>query len=126
MSPVQPRKTKQRTAIAELFEHADRPLSVDEVLAATSREVDGIGVATVYRAISALVESKWLDSVEIPGEPVRYERAGKDHHHHFQCESCQRVFDIPGCLESLTALVPATFRVKRHSVTLHGLCATCH
>lgn len=119
------RKTKQRDALRAVLEDAERPLSVDELLAVASRRASGLGVATVYRTISALLDEGWIDAVEIPGEPVRYERSDKAHHHHFQCEGCDRAFDIAGCLTNLRALAPPAFRVKEHSVTLYGLCAGC-
>ena len=119
------RKTKQRDALQEVFERATRPLSIDELLRAAGRLVDGLGVATVYRTVGALLDDGRIEAVEIPGEPTRYERSGKGHHHHFQCEKCDRVFDVAGCLENLRKLVPPKFRVKQHSVALYGLCARC-
>jgi Fur family transcriptional regulator, ferric uptake regulator len=119
------RKTKQRDALREVLEHAQGPLSVNDLLEKASERVDGLGVATVYRAVGALLEEGWIEAVEIPGEPARYERADKAHHHHFQCESCARVFDIAGCLDNLRKLVPPKFRIKAHDVTLYGLCPTC-
>ncbi|HTV94339.1 MAG TPA: transcriptional repressor [Verrucomicrobiae bacterium] len=119
------RKTKQRDAVRAVLERADRPLSVAELLDAASKQIEGLGIATVYRAINALLEDGALAAVEIPGEPVRYERADKGHHHHFQCEKCERVFDIAGCVDSLRKLVPPKFRVKDHAVTFYGTCATC-
>ncbi len=124
--PTQPnRKTKQRDALREVLERAERPLSISELLAAASKLVDGLGVATVYRAVGALLEEGWILAVEIPGEPARYERANKEHHHHFQCQRCDRVFDIAGCMENLRKLVPPKFRISAHSVTLYGVCASC-
>lgn len=119
------RKTKQRDALQEVFERTQRPLSVGELLDAAGKHVDGLGVATVYRAVGALLESGWINSVDIPGEPTRYERSNKGHHHHFQCEKCDRLFDIAGCLENLRRLAPPKFRVREHAVTLYGLCAAC-
>ena len=121
----QSRKTKQRDALRQALERADRPLSVEDLLEAGSRRVAGLGVATVYRAIGALLEDGEIEAVEIPGEPTRYERSDKGHHHHFQCEKCERVFDVAGCLENLRKLAPPKFRIREHSVTLYGLCATC-
>ena len=86
---------------------------------------NGLGVATVYRAVNALLEAGAIDAVEIPGEPARYERSDKGHHHHFQCEKCERVFDVAGCLANLRKLVPPKFRVKEHAVLLYGVCAGC-
>ncbi len=119
------RNTKQREAVRSALANAERPLSIDELLKAASRRVDGLGVATVYRAVGALLDDGWIELVEIPGEPARYERSNKGHHHHFQCEKCDRAFDIAGCLDNLRSLVPPRFRVKQHSVTLYGVCATC-
>ena len=120
-----PRRTKQRDALREVLERADRPLSVEELLAGASQRVEGLGVATVYRAIGTLLDAGWIEAVEIPGEPTRYERAGRGHHHHFQCERCERCFDVAGCPENVRRLVPPRFRVKDHAVTLYGLCPAC-
>ena len=124
-TPQRSRKTKQRDALAAALESADRPLSVGELLEAGAKRIDGLGVATVYRTIGALLDEGWIVAVEIPGEPTRYERSDKGHHHHFQCERCDRVFDVAGCLENIRKLAPPRFRVKQHSVTLYGVCAGC-
>ncbi|MFY9719632.1 MAG: transcriptional repressor [Candidatus Cybelea sp.] len=119
------RKSKRRDALVEVLERAERPLSIGELLEAASKRIDGLGIATVYRAVGALLEDGRIEAVEIPGEPTRYERADKGHHHHFQCEKCDRVFDVAGCLENLRKLAPPKFRVREHAVTLYGLCAAC-
>lgn len=121
----QSRKTKQRAALAQIFERAESPLSVGELLEAASKRISGLGVATVYRAVGTMLEAGEIETVEIPGEPVRYERADKGHHHHFQCEQCARVFDLAGCLENVRKLAPPNFKVRGHAVTLFGLCAGC-
>ena len=125
MPVVKSRKTKQRDALREILENAERPLSVPEIHDAASRMLDGLGIATVYRAVATLVEEGWLAAVEIPNEPARYERADKGHHHHFQCERCERAFDIAGCLDNVRKLAPPKFRIRAHSVTLYGLCPAC-
>lgn len=119
------RKTRQRDALAEVLERTDRPLSVTELFDAASKKVDGLGVATVYRAVGTLLDAGEIEAVEIPGEPTRYERSDKGHHHHFQCEKCERVFDVAGCLDNLRKLVPPRFRLRDHAVTLYGLCGGC-
>ncbi len=119
------RKTRQRDALAEVLERTDRPLSVTELFEAASRKIDGLGVATVYRAVGTFLEAGEIEAVEIPGEPARYERSDKGHHHHFQCEKCARVFDVAGCLDNLRKLVPPKFRLRDHAVTLYGLCGGC-
>jgi len=119
------RDTAQRRAIRQVFVDCARPLAPQEVLVEAQRTVRALGIATVYRTIKGLVEEGWLAAVELPGAAARYEVAGKEHHHHFACRSCQRVFDIPGCAGHLHADVPAGFRCDFHAVVIYGLCQGC-
>jgi Fur family transcriptional regulator, ferric uptake regulator len=119
------RNTRQRAAIRKAFEQAGRPLSPQQVLDAAQAEVDGLGIATVYRGIKALLEEGWLVPIELPGEPAVYEQAGKAHHHHFRCDSCTRVFELSGCVPNVDRLAQSGFLVRRHEVVLYGLCADC-
>ncbi len=119
------RKTRQRDAIRHVFEEDDRPLGPHEVLNAAQASIPGLGIATVYRTLKALTEEGWLAPVELPGEPQRYEVAGKGHHHHFRCRACDRVFEIDGCLINLKQLAPQGFHIDRHEVVLYGTCKTC-
>lgn len=119
------RKTRQRDALKGVLGRSERPLSIAELFEEAAEQIEGLGVATVYRAVGALLEEGWIVAVEIPGEPVRYERSDKGHHHHFQCEKCERVFDISGCIDNLRKLVPPRFRVRTHAVTIFGLCEAC-
>jgi Fur family ferric uptake transcriptional regulator len=120
------RNTRQKTAIRDAFEAAGRPLSTGEVLDLAQSKVEGLGIATVYRNVKSLVDEGWLATVELPGETPRYEVAGKDHHHHFQCESCGRVFELHGCLPGLDRLAETGFSVKRHELVLYGSCPECN
>jgi Fur family ferric uptake transcriptional regulator len=117
-------QTSQRTAIREAILEAARPLSPDEVLEGAQRHHAGLGKATVYRNIQSLVEEGWLVPVEIPGDSTRYEVAGKEHHHHFQCNQCKRLYEMDGCLPFKPKL-PRGFRVTGHEFFLYGLCSQC-
>ena len=119
------RKTKQRDAIQQVFQDCDRPLSPDEVHALAGDHIPGIGIATVYRNLKSLVEHGILKTVEIPGSAARYELADLEHHHHFQCNDCDKVFDIPGCPGNLQKMTPPGFEVTAHSITLYGKCPDC-
>jgi Fur family transcriptional regulator, ferric uptake regulator len=119
------RDTQQRRAIRAALESADRPLSPKEVLSASKRRVRSLGMATVYRNLNAMVEEGSLVEVELPGESPRYELAGKLHHHHFVCESCNRAYEVDACPGNMKALTPAGFSLTRHEVVLYGECAHC-
>ncbi len=119
------RSTKQRSAIREAIESANRPLSPAEILRAASKHVSGMGMATVYRTIKAMTGDHQIVSIEMPGEPARYEIAGKEHHHHFSCRACGKVFEVEGCPGDLSALAPPGFEAESHEVILYGRCVTC-
>jgi len=119
------RNTRQRQVIRQVFEEINRPLGPQEVLRAGQAYAPRLGIATVYRTLKTFVEEGWLVAVDLPGEPARYEVAGKAHHHHFRCRACDRVFEIDGCPPNMKRLAPRGFRLEGHEVVLYGRCTTC-
>jgi Fur family transcriptional regulator, ferric uptake regulator len=117
--------TRQREAILDILRRADQPLTPGEIRERASQDSAGIGLATVYRALKAFMTQRVIAQVEIPGASPCYEMADRDHHHHFICQHCQRVFDLPGCVGDLEGLAPRDFQVQRHEIILYGLCPTC-
>jgi Fur family transcriptional regulator, ferric uptake regulator len=124
-STVERRSTRQKAAIRSAFERAARPLSPQEALEIARVDVGGLGIATVYRNIKALLADGWLCSVELPGAMPAYELAGKRHHHHFRCDKCGGVFELNGCVPNINKLAVSGFRVRSHDIVLYGLCRTC-
>lgn len=123
--PGMERHTKQRAAIRDAIASASRPLLPQEILDVAHGQVPGLGIATVYRNLKALVEEGVLRVVDLPGQNPRYELAAHAHHHHFQCRHCHRVFDVHACPGDLAALAPAGFLVEDHEITLYGRCREC-
>ncbi|RMH15389.1 MAG: transcriptional repressor [Acidobacteria bacterium] len=119
------RKTQQRAAIHKAIERADRPVGPQEILSAAQADVPALGIATVYRNLRRLVADGILRVVELPGAPSRYELAGKEHHHHFHCRACDRVFEVDDCPGSIADLTPTGFRLEAHDITLYGRCRDC-
>jgi Fur family transcriptional regulator, ferric uptake regulator len=119
------RNTRQRQIIRQVFEEANRPLGPQEVLRAGQVHAPRLGIATVYRTLKTFVGEGWLVAVDLPGEPSRYELAGKAHHHHFRCRTCDRVFEIEGCPPNMKRLAPRGFRLEGHEVVLYGRCTAC-
>jgi len=119
------RNTRQRDAIRAALAAAGRPLSPQEILAAARDEHPGLGLATVYRTIKALVGAEAVREVALPGAASRYELAGKHHHHHFHCRSCDGVFEVEACPAGIKGLLPRGFRLERHEIVLYGVCKRC-
>ena len=119
------RRTSQKQAIKAVIENATRPLTVPEIHGFALENCEGLGIATVYRAVNRLVENGWLKEVNLPGQPTRYELHSLDHHHHFHCATCEQVFDIAAPCQDLTSHLPDNFNVTRHEVTFYGTCGEC-
>lgn len=119
------RSTRQREAIQAVIRSSERPLSPNEVLKAARSSVRALGLATVYRTLKLLVDEGVVQVINLPGESPRYEPLESAHHHHFQCDGCRKVYDVPGCPGDMRRLAPRGFRVERHDITLYGRCANC-
>ncbi|MGL4230050.1 MAG: Fur family transcriptional regulator [Casimicrobium sp.] len=119
------RATRQRAAIRAVISQSKRPLLPSEILTSAQLEVPSMSLATVYRNVKALEEEGEIACVMLPGDGARYEANDLEHHHHFRCTSCDRVFDVPGCAGDVIDTVPAGFSVERHELTLYGRCKEC-
>ncbi len=119
------RKTQQRAAIRQAIEELARPVGPQEILETAQEVVPALGIATVYRNVRAMVDDGVLRVVELPGSLNRYELAGKDHHHHFHCRACDRVFEVDDCPGQIGELTPAGFALEAHEITLYGRCPEC-
>lgn len=119
------RKTRQRDAIRSVFKRTERPLGPQEVLQEAQEDVPGLGIATVYRTIKSLVEEGLITPIDVPGQQTCYESAELEHHHHFHCRECGRVYDIDGCLPGISQMCPPGFRAEDHEIFFYGRCPEC-
>jgi Fur family transcriptional regulator, ferric uptake regulator len=119
------RRTNQRDAIQQVFQQNDRPLGIEEILKAGRKKVESLNQATVYRNLKLLVQKGWLQKINTPELGVLYEISGKKHHHHFQCRSCDRLFEVSGCALNERRSTPPGFVTEGHEVFLFGICSAC-
>jgi len=119
------RTTAQRKAIHAVLERSGRPLSPPEIFQEARTMAPGLGMATVYRTIKRLMDEKTIQQVELPGEAPRYERSGMGHHHHFRCNSCNKVYDLFGCHNEFQNCTPSGFALESHEIYLFGRCEAC-
>ena len=122
------RPTRQRLAVVGLLASEPNDATAQQIHDRLRQRGHRIGLATVYRTLSALAERGVLDVLtHRPGE-LCYRLCGDDHHHHLVCTSCHRVVELVDCdlapwLERLGAA--HGFSVTGHSVEATGLCAAC-
>lgn len=119
------KNTKQRQIIADVLAKAGRPLTTNEIWQQSLQRIPSLGVATVYREISRLVEAQELTPVLISNDPPRYETC-RNHHHHFRCNCCERVYELQGCPGGINKLLPESFTTTGHDLTVFGVCRSCN
>lgn len=121
-----PRVTAQRLAIARAADsRADRAFSVEELTSDVRAGDPGIGLATVYRAVSAMEAAGFVERLGTRDGASLYARcAHVGHHHHLMCTSCGAVTDVE-CTVGTQLHQSNGFNVTGHRLVLYGLCDRC-
>ena len=119
------RNTQQGNAIRQALKKAGRPLSAQETLAMAQNKVPGLGIATVYRNLKSLQQDGSVVAVELPGQSPRWELSPEKHHHHFLCNTCDKLYEINACPSDLQRLLPEGYTLEEHDILLRGLCNDC-
>lgn len=122
------RNTQQRQAVLRAVRDLDgvHPTAAD-VFDRLRAEHPHMSLATVYRALHALVEQDAVTEMRVENV-ARYD-AGPAPHHHVVCRRCGAVHDV--CADAvpdtlLRAFEEATgFRLDRHPLQMSGLCPAC-
>lgn len=121
------RMSPQRVVIAECVLDCHGTFTAEELHAAVLRRAHGIGLATVYRALSAMQQAHSITYLGMRNGSTLLARCDRtDHHHHLICNQCGDVVGFE-CPIDDTALTWPGGRgtVIRHEMTLYGLCPKC-
>ncbi|SCX49289.1 Fur family transcriptional regulator, ferric uptake regulator [Klenkia marina] len=122
------RTTRQRTAVAAIFDDLEGFHSAQEVHARLRAAGDSVGLSTVYRAVQALAEDGELDSIRTDAGEALYRRCSTRHHHHLVCRSCGRTVEVAGPAVERWADRTAEehgFADVSHTLEIFGTCAEC-
>ena len=122
------RQSRQRTAVLGLLEDLDGFRSAQDLHALLRERGDAVGLATVYRALQALVDDGLLDVLRSPDGEAAYRRCSPSHHHHLVCRSCGLTVEVAAPpVERWTARIAAGhgFADVKHDLEVFGTCATC-
>jgi Fe2+ or Zn2+ uptake regulation protein len=88
------RFTKQRAAVFAYLRSVTSHPTAEQVFAAVRHEMPHISLATVYKALDALVDAHLAGRVADGVGPARYD-ARSDAHYHLRCEETGQVLDLP-------------------------------
>lgn len=121
------RATRQRVLVLDALraEQGDHtPASLHDLLV---RRHPGIGLATIYRSLAALVDARLVESLQ-HGHGTCYRWCAPGHHHHLTCRTCHRVVELRECgVAEWAGRIGRRHGFARieHSLELTGTCASC-
>jgi Fe2+ or Zn2+ uptake regulation protein len=88
------RFTRQRAAVFAYLRSADCHPTAEQVFRAVRGQLPHISLATVYKALEALVDARLAARLPAGDGPARYDGRG-DAHYHLRCERTGQVRDLP-------------------------------
>lgn len=126
------RITPARGAIVDIFTSSDRPLSVESIRVALTKQKLAVNKTTVYREIEFLLGHDLIRPVNLDSSIKYYEVVTNSHHHHVVCTNCAKFVDVEteGIEEYLEKLEKKlakkiNFKSVRHSLEFFGECINC-
>jgi len=119
-----------RERLIELLAQQHCALSAQEIEDALRDEDQGVGRASIYRALELLREHELINRLDLGDGVARYELADPAgaHHHHLVCDRCGRLvaFDDPALERAIDRVSERLgMRVDHHDVVLRGACDDC-
>ena len=125
------RLTKARGSVIEALRDAGRPITVEEILAATP----GLSQSSLYRNLAVFEAAGVVVRIQSTDGRARFELSEEiaGHHHHLICTRCGAIGDValPDDLErrldGVLADVAAKsgFAMEHHRLDVVGLCRDC-
>jgi Fur family transcriptional regulator, ferric uptake regulator len=124
--PVRP--TRQRLAVAAALAGFDDFRSAQEIHDRISRQGDSVGLATVYRTLSALADAGEVDMLRSEDGEAIWRRCSGTHHHHLVCRSCGATVEVEGpAVERWTRSIAGEhgYADISHTLEIFGTCPAC-
>jgi Fur family ferric uptake transcriptional regulator len=122
------RVTRQRLLVADALDAVRKQVTAQELWARLRTRDPGIGRATVFRTLEALVVAGVARRLEQDGHVYAYVACRPEHHHHLACRRCGRVEEIDeGFIRPVADRLAAErgFRIDDARLDFYGLCADC-
>jgi Fe2+ or Zn2+ uptake regulation protein len=119
------RFTRQRAAVFAHLRAVDSHPTAEQVFAAVRQQIPNISLATVYKALEALVDAGLAARLADAGGPAHYD-GRPEPHYHLRCERTGQVRDLPlpydpGLLDRLAPGLVAALEAQGFEVLGHRL-----
>jgi Fur family ferric uptake transcriptional regulator len=123
------RWTNQRALIVRAALDSHDHFTAEELLDICRKTDPKVSRATVYRTLSVLEESGFVEGLETGDGGRRFEHVlGHEHHDHMVCLRCEKIIEFRDDeLERRQELAAKRvgFRIERHSLRMYGTCKAC-
>jgi len=119
--------TAQRQAMLDMINQSNTHWDAELLARALSDAGYSIGIATIYRGLTALEEAGLIHAIHL-GDKKRYERSDKAHHDHLICRVCGNIEEfyepqIEQCQQQVADAYQ--FRMQGHQLLIFGMCHEC-
>ncbi|MGB3413528.1 MAG: transcriptional repressor [Microbacteriaceae bacterium] len=124
---VLPRNTRQKRAVKAALHEAADFVSAQSLHELLESQGERIGLNTVYRVLSGLVETGDADTINTETETL-FRACSTEHHHHLICRECGKTVEIEAePIENWARTVAASFGYTQpeHLIDIFALCAEC-
>lgn len=121
------RRTRSQNRIVELLKSLEREISAQDLYIELRSRDQGMGLATVYRALDALKLEGAVQARTVPSGEALYSLIQTDRHH-LTCLQCGGTIPIDGCpVQELEAKLHESyqFKIYYHMLEFFGLCTQC-
>ncbi len=120
------RPTTQRYAVLEFLVRHPAHATAEEIYHSVNRTDPRASRATVYNSLRSLARAGLVREVFSEGKAARFD-ASLHHHHHFLCEQCGAVedvpwFDLPPNVGK--SMLGGRF-VRKYEILFRGVCQNC-
>jgi Fe2+ or Zn2+ uptake regulation protein len=119
------RYTRQRAAVFAYLHAACGHPTAEQVFAAVRQQMPNISLATVYKALEALVDARLANRIAGDHGPTRYDGRSEPHYH-LRCQHSGEVLDLPlpydaRLLDKLDPQLVESLRQQGFEITGHRL-----
>ena len=121
------KQTKKRILILSVLESASTPLTAEEIVALTAKDMK-MSISTIYRALNALADKNVITKALHQDGKTYYEINNHTHRHSLLCTLCNERIPIDACpLESLENYLTSEtgYVITGHNLEFFGICPKC-